>query len=54
MSVNVAIAVRGITFVVGALILLGITSWQLTLGLFAVLLPVMIYTVGLGNIMKKI
>lgn len=54
LSTNVSMAVRGITFVVGALVLLFITSWQLTLGLFGILVPISCFTAGLGNLMKKI
>jgi ABC-type bacteriocin/lantibiotic exporter with double-glycine peptidase domain len=44
---------RSVIFVIASLIIVFIISWELTLIMIAAIIPVMIFSVSYGNVMKK-
>ena len=53
LTTNVSMFIRSLLFVIVALVFVFIISWQLTLVMIASILPVLIFSVFYGNMMKR-
>ena len=53
LSVNVAMFIRSMIFVIVSFVFLFVLSWQLTLTILVSISPVIVYSVFFGNVMKK-
>jgi ABC-type multidrug transport system fused ATPase/permease subunit len=53
LTTNVSMLLRSIIFVIASLVIVFIISWELTLIMIAAIIPVMIFSVSYGNVMKK-
>lgn len=53
MTTNISMLIRSVIFVIASLVIVFIISWELTLVMIASIIPVMVFSVSYGNMMKK-
>ncbi len=53
MTTNISMLIRSVIFVIASMVIVFIISWELTLVMIASIIPVMVFSVSYGNMMKK-
>lgn len=54
LTTNISMFVRSVLFIAGAMILLFVTSWKLALFIFIIFIPISVFILIFGNIIKKL